>query len=405
MAVQPLRRAIVTRVTSVGVYCTIPTIGPNYEIGPMDSGTFSLAPGDRLIVGQAGNEQESWVVMTKLAPIPIAVASTFVYYFETLAARDAVFDGVPAHMVSPTFAWVDDALTLYVWTDETNAWRQVSWDESRVASIESVNTAQGGSIAALQTRATNLEALAVSDTSTIDLTLTGASWPKTISGSVIANSIPLNDLSDVVISSPAVKQVVRHNGTNWVNAQVAMADLSNVTGTPVAGDQLTYSGSNWVNDPVGTEYGFITGGIAAASNTTEVAVATSAWVHEPSLNFVNGKLYKFMVQWQLGIQSAGASAMYVKFRKGAQTITGQILFQSLQQESSALSYNTRFMTGYVKNVSGANISTALSMTIQRTAGGSDCRIYGDTDTPVIVQIDDIGYASTHKMAAVATSIT
>lgn len=41
-------------------------------------------------------------------------------------------------------------------------------------------------------------------------------------------SMTLNDLSDVIISSPASGQVIRYNGTNWVNAVLAHSDLSGI---------------------------------------------------------------------------------------------------------------------------------------------------------------------------------
>lgn len=47
---------------------------------------------------------------------------------------------------------------------------------------------------------------------------------------MVASFIPsiLDELDDVVISSPASGQVIRYNGTNFVNAQLAHADLSGI---------------------------------------------------------------------------------------------------------------------------------------------------------------------------------
>lgn len=43
---------------------------------------------------------------------------------------------------------------------------------------------------------------------------------------VLLAALSLDDLDDVVITTPVVKEVLRHNGTNWVNAQLAFSDLS-----------------------------------------------------------------------------------------------------------------------------------------------------------------------------------
>ena len=55
----------------------------------------------------------------------------------------------------------------------------------------------------------------------------------------------LNDLTDVIISSPSTGQVVKYNGTNWVNdtdstggGSGAMDDLTDVTITSIAANQL-----------------------------------------------------------------------------------------------------------------------------------------------------------------------
>lgn len=58
----------------------------------------------------------------------------------------------------------------------------------------------------------------------------------------------LDDLSDVIVTTPATGQVVRYNGTNWVNARTLLDDLSDVViTTPATNHALIYNGTNWAN--------------------------------------------------------------------------------------------------------------------------------------------------------------
>lgn len=45
-----------------------------------------------------------------------------------------------------------------------------------------------------------------------------------------------NDLSDVVLTGPTTAQVIRFNGTNWVNATLVAADISDLNLTPETGE-------------------------------------------------------------------------------------------------------------------------------------------------------------------------
>lgn len=59
--------------------------------------------------------------------------------------------------------------------------------------------------------------------------------------------LSIDDLNDAVISSPVTGQVLRHNGTNWANAQLAHSDLSgignpNPHGTTFVQTNITISG-------------------------------------------------------------------------------------------------------------------------------------------------------------------
>ena len=67
----------------------------------------------------------------------------------------------------------------------------------------------------------------------------------------------LDNLSDVVVSTPASGQILKFNGTNWVNGDntggsgggaSTLDDLTDVAiSTPLAGQVVKYDGSTWVN--------------------------------------------------------------------------------------------------------------------------------------------------------------
>lgn len=66
---------------------------------------------------------------------------------------------------------------------------------------------------------------------------------------------PLNDLTDVVITSASTGQVLKYDGTNWINSTDSMGttisginDIGDVVITSAAtGQVLKYDGTNWVN--------------------------------------------------------------------------------------------------------------------------------------------------------------
>jgi len=58
----------------------------------------------------------------------------------------------------------------------------------------------------------------------------------------------LDDLTDVTISAPVAGHILRYNGTQWINQVLNLDDLNDVVITgPVNGQVLTYSAGTWVN--------------------------------------------------------------------------------------------------------------------------------------------------------------
>lgn len=75
----------------------------------------------------------------------------------------------------------------------------------------------------------------------------------------------LNGLTDVVVTSPSTGQVLKYNGSNWINDTDAtgggggnIEDLDNVSvSSPTNGQVLKYDGSNWVNGTDNTSAGSV----------------------------------------------------------------------------------------------------------------------------------------------------
>ena len=77
--------------------------------------------------------------------------------------------------------------------------------------------------------------------------------------SIPAAITSLNDIPDVTITSASNNQILKYNGSGWVNGAApsggaqALNDLTDVTiSSPSAAQLLTYDGSKWVNGTMGT---------------------------------------------------------------------------------------------------------------------------------------------------------
>lgn len=164
----------------------------------------------------------------------------------------------------------------------------------------------------------------------------GSAWQemKSPTGSVLsvngqtgAVSLDLDDLTDVAISAPAAGNVLRYNGSAFVNAVLAYTDLSgtptlatvatsgsyaDLSGTPslvttldgltdvtittaTNGDVLRYNGSAWVNDTFTPSTGYAenvivktTSGDVTATNANHVIVIRKAVGQATTVNLPAG---------------------------------------------------------------------------------------------------------------------
>lgn len=155
------------------------------------------------------------------------------------------------------------------------------------------------------------------------------------------------------------------------------------------------------------EYGNVTAGtVATATGAGEVAVPAASWAHEPNVTFKNGQIYRIEWKYGYGISAAAANSFQVRIRKGSASTTGQVLGSEVQQEVTNLAFvNAPLFVCFVKNTSGADITTKLSATINRTGGANNCSLYGDGNVPFRMTIQALGAESGHTLSPIAVAIT
>lgn len=156
-------------------------------------------------------------------------------------------------------------------------------------------------------------------------------------------------------------------------------------------------------------YGNSSVGAALASSTgVEDAMGSVDWFVEPSGTFYNGRTYEVKLRCPVYGSAPGVAnnLATLRVRKGSGTITGQQLafFRASIGPFSANVEESDFHATYIKNVSGQDITTALSLTIQRAAGTDTVNIYGDSNLVLALVIEDVGDSSI-TVAQLATSIT
>lgn len=100
-------------------------------------------------------------------------------------------------------------------------------------------------------------------------------------------SSTLADLADTVITNPSNGQILKYNGTAWINDAAPSGDLAGLTDTtiqsPTNGQILKYNGTKWVNDtaPSGNLEGLTDTNITSAADKQilQYDSSTSKWVN------------------------------------------------------------------------------------------------------------------------------
>ena len=116
------------------------------------------------------------------------------------------------------------------------------------------------------------------------LSYNGTKFVPTTSG---VGALGLDDLSDVVITTPATTQFVRYNGTNWVNATISAGDV------PTLNQNTTGSAATWTTARTVTLDGDLTGsvsidGSANATLTATIAANSVALGTDTTGNYMSG---------------------------------------------------------------------------------------------------------------------
>lgn len=142
--------------------------------------------------------------------------------------------------------------------------------------------------------------------------------------------------------------------------------------------------------------GYVVGGLAASSAGPEVAIPAGTWDVEPEVTWLDNHVYVVEVQWGFGETGAIQIAPIVRLRKGSASIAGQILGGTvIQPVPSALAFHagTPF-TAYVANLSGADITSRLSLTISGGVAGNNARLYGTTapGPQLCITVREVGLA-------------
>jgi len=143
-----------------------------------------------------------------------------------------------------------------------------------------------------------------------------------VGGSAVA---ALNDLTDVVITSPATTQFVRYNGTNWVNATISAGDVptlnQNTTGTAAT---VTGAAQTAITS-VGTLTALtVTGDLTVDTTTLKVdstnnrvgigTASPSSFLHVAS-GALGGTAGDELIATQVRATNANQDIIYTKYRR------------------------------------------------------------------------------------------
>lgn len=131
------------------------------------------------------------------------------------------------------------------------------------------------------------------------------------------------------------------------------------------------------------------GGIVASSVGAEAAIPSGSWDTEPLYTF--DPLCVFQVHMTgLYLADDEGATMNIKVRLGAATTSGTQLAAAQWQARGGNNGQTFDHLCYFVNTSNAAISSKLSLTVTRVAGGGTISLFGNGGFPIFVSVSRIG---------------
>lgn len=185
---------------------------------------------------------------------------------------------------------------------------------------------------------------------------------------------------------------------------------------PAVGDTvvLLRQGDSWLclgNVSTGRSLLGSNKGIAGTLGTSpggggEVAIPSANWQQEPTFVFKAGLIFRVMVHG-LAVESTSNFTGVIRVRAGQASTTGTLIYAlTWVQTGAASTWEAPFaLTCFVKNAGSSAISTKLSMTVQHFTVGSTFSIYGDTNQPVGITVEEVDtIALNSSVAGLAISL-
>lgn len=185
------------------------------------------------------------------------------------------------------------------------------------------------------------------------------------------------------------------------------------TSTRLLGPTSIAPGVEWFIDDIAAPRGLrdanVTdnGTVATSAAGAEAAVPAASWDNEPTFDFPDNGLFKLTCIGNVINAAATAQLGQIKIRKGSASVAGTILGLTewpVAAGFAGLGIGFVFHS-WVKNTSGATVSTKLSATIQRVAGAGNFSLHGDAPRPLRIEVEHIGDpADQPGIAAIAVQI-
>lgn len=393
-----------------GVMVTIPTLGTeDMQFGPCTVFGPEVFVGDAVLVGRIEDNKEDLVVVSGVNSDTLTfLDSATIDFTKTVVDADVTVTAIVKQDSIPLNDLSDVAVTSPA-TAQTLRYNGTSWINALLTlddlgGVVITSPVTGQHLRYNGTAWINQDPL-LDDNSDVNLTgQANGHFLRRSSGVWVPTTAALDDLSDVVVSSPSSGQTIRHNGTSFVNSKLSTADISNISGSPASGDVLIHDGTNWfVTKEIIDSAVVPSGGATLSSSGTEVVFATANYSdsHEINITFKNGWAYRIEFEGRVASSAATETQGAIRIRKGSATTAGLLLSEWVVECGRTFnSTTTGTLKGWIHNVSGADITTALSVCFVRTGSTNTPTLYGR----VVVTVYPCGPATT-TLTRIGTAIT